>query len=88
MNEPAGQTNSGDLAGKVCGEIAKVLRIPVERVSASASLTEDLGADSLAHVSIVMGVEKLFNRTIPDEVAVQFVFVRDVIEAVRSTSVE
>jgi acyl carrier protein len=67
----------------VCAEIARLLRIPPERVVASASLADDLGVDSLLYMTMVVGLEQRFDVTLPDEDAARFRRVADVIEAFR-----
>ena len=47
--------------------IAEQLGVKVEEVTDSASFVDDLGADSLDVVELVMGLEDEFNVQIPDE---------------------
>ena len=56
-----------DLAEKVKEIIAKELGVEREKLTNDASFMEDLGADSLDTVELVMEFEKEFNIDIPDE---------------------
>jgi acyl carrier protein len=47
--------------------IVEQLEVPVDKVQASASFTEDLKADSLAIVELVLALEEAFKIEIPDE---------------------
>ncbi len=47
--------------------LSKQLRIDVEKIESSADLMEDLGADSLDIVEILMIVEEQFGITVPEE---------------------
>ena len=56
-----------DLEEKVKEIIAKELGVERDKLTANASFMEDLGADSLDTVGLVMEFEKEFNIDIPDE---------------------
>ena len=58
-----------DHAEKVKDIIEKELGVEREKLTAEASFIEDLGADSLDIVELVMEFEKEFNIDIPDEEA-------------------
>ena len=49
--------------------IAEQLGVKVEEVTQEASFVEDLGADSLDTVELVMALEEEFETEIPDEEA-------------------
>jgi len=51
-----------------------------EEVIPTANLIEDLGADSLDHVELVMALEEDFNIEISDEEAEKFVTVQDIMD--------
>lgn len=56
-----------DVAQKVKSIIAEQLGVKVEEVTDTASFVDDLGADSLDTVELVMALEEEFNIEIPDE---------------------
>jgi len=57
------------LEDKVKNIIAEELGVEREKLTESASFMEDLGADSLDTVELVMAFEKEFDIDIPDEEA-------------------
>ncbi len=56
-----------EIASKVADIIADKLGVELEDVKEDASFTNDLGADSLDTVEMIMEFEKEFDITIPDE---------------------
>jgi acyl carrier protein len=66
-------------ADKVRDIIEKELGVEREKLTDSASFIEDLGADSLDIVELVMEFEKEFNIDIPDEDAEKLRTVGDAI---------
>ena len=56
-----------DVAQKVKSIIAEQLGVKVEEVTDSASFVDDLGADSLDTVELIMALEEEFGIEIPDE---------------------
>ena len=52
---------------EVCQSIAEQLNIPAEQVTAESRLIEDLQADSLDIVELIMGLEERYDIEIPDE---------------------
>jgi len=59
--------------------IAEQLGVKLEEVTESASFIEDLGADSLDTVELVMALEEEFGIEIPDEDAEKMATVGDAI---------
>lgn len=62
--------------------IAEQLGLNEDELSNKASLLDDLGADSLDIVELVMAMEEEFEMEIPDEDAEKIVTVQDVINYV------
>lgn len=58
-----------EIAEKVKGIIIDKLGVEESEVTPEASFTNDLGADSLDTVELIMEFEKEFNISIPDEQA-------------------
>lgn len=56
------------------------LNVEVSRISLDASFIDDLGADSLDIVELVMAIEKHFDIEIPDEDAEQINTVQDAVD--------
>ncbi len=56
-----------DILEKVKSIIANQLRLEADDIADDASLIEDLGADSLDLVDIIMAFESEFNTTVPEE---------------------
>jgi len=69
---------------KVKEIIAKQLGVNPTEVTAEASFVEDLGADSLDTVELVMAFEEAFNIEIPDEDAEKITKVKDAIEYIKN----
>lgn len=69
---------------KVKEIIAKQLGVEVSQVTPEASFVEDLGADSLDTVELVMAFEEAFGIEIPDEDAEKISKVKDAIEYIKS----
>lgn len=63
---------------KVTEVIVEQLGVDPERVKAEASFIDDLGADSLDIVELVMAMEEEFGIEIPDEDAEKLKTVQDV----------
>ena len=64
--------------------VAEQLGVKEEDVSESASFVEDLGADSLDTVELVMALEEEFETEIPDEEAEKITTVRLAIDYIKS----
>jgi acyl carrier protein len=69
---------------KVKEIIAKQLGVDQSEVTTEASFVEDLGADSLDTVELVMAFEEAFNIEIPDEDAEKISKVKDAIDYISS----
>jgi len=65
---------------KVKSIIVEQLSVEPEKVTAEASFIDDLGADSLDIVELVMRMEEEFDLEIPDETAEKMKAVQDVVK--------
>jgi acyl carrier protein len=66
--------------------IAEQLGVKPEEVTPSASFVDDLGADSLDTVELIMALEEEFNIEIPDEDAEKMKTVGDAIKYIEEKS--
>jgi len=73
-----------DIAGKVKEIVVSKLGVDEAQVTPEASFINDLGADSLDTVELVMEFEKAFNIQIPDEDAEKISTVGDAINYLKS----
>ena len=71
-----------DIEAKVKEIIINELGVDAEKVTAEASFVEDLGADSLDTVELVMAFEEEFGMEIPDEEAEKITTVDEAVEYV------
>ncbi|GLQ30700.1 acyl carrier protein [Litoribrevibacter albus] len=71
-----------DLTKKIQTIISEQLGVELELVTEQAAFTDDLGADSLDTVELVMALEEEFEIEIPDEVAQNVKTVEDVIKLI------
>lgn len=65
---------------KVKSIICEQLDVSEEDVVPSASFVDDLGADSLDQVELIMAMEEEFDVSIPDEDAEKIVTVKDAVD--------
>ena len=75
--------NSEEVFEKVKGIIVNQLGVADTAVTLEASFIDDLGADSLDIVELVMALEEEFDMEIPDEDAEKVVTVGDVVEYIK-----
>ena len=68
------------IAERVRDLVVEQLGVNLEQVTPGASFVDDLGADSLDTVELVMAFEEEFDMEIPDEEAEQIVTVGKAIE--------
>ncbi len=75
-----------EVAEKVKSIIVDKLGVEESEVTPEASFTNDLGADSLDTVELIMEFEKEFNIAIPDEQAEKIVSVGDAISYIENNT--
>ena len=66
--------------------IVEQLGVDEDEVTLDASITDDLGADSLDQVELVMALETEFNLDIPDEEAEKIKTVGDAVKRVEEAT--
>ena len=69
-----------DVAERVKGIIVEHLGVDEETVTETASFIDDLGADSLDTVELVMAFEEEFGCEIPDDAAEKILTVKDAVD--------
>lgn len=74
------------IEAKVKQIIVEQLGVDEAQVDATASFVDDLGADSLDIVELVMAFEEAFNIDIPDEDAEKISTVKDAIDYIETKS--
>lgn len=75
-----------DIEVKVKKIISEQLGVPEADVKPEASFVNDLGADSLDTVELVMALEEEFGVEIPDEDAEKIASVQNAIDYIKSKS--
>ena len=68
-----------DIADKVKAIVVEHLGVEADKVSDTASFIDDLGADSLDNVELVMAFEEEFGVEIPDDAAERILTVKDAV---------
>jgi acyl carrier protein len=74
---------SNDIADRVKKIVVEHLGVDEGKVTETASFIDDLGADSLDTVELVMAFEEEFGCEIPDDAAEKIVTVKDAIEFIQ-----
>jgi acyl carrier protein len=78
-------TPMSDTAERVKKIVVEHLNVDAEKVTENASFIEDLGADSLDTVELVMAFEEEFGIEIPDDAAESIVTVGDAVKYIEKT---
>lgn len=68
---------------KVKGSIVSVLGVDESEITKEATLIDDLGADSLDIVELIMALEEEFNMEIVDEEAEKMSKVEDIVNYIK-----
>jgi len=76
--------NAVSMEEKVIALLKKELRLKDKPVTPASRIKDDLGADSLDVLQLLMTLEEEFGYTIPDERLAKFVTVQDIIEYMES----
>jgi acyl carrier protein len=73
---------------KIKNIISEQLGIDADEISIDSSFVDDLGADSLDIVELIMALETEFDLEIPDEDAEKISTVNDVVEYIKTHTEE
>jgi acyl carrier protein len=86
--EAVSELTHGDFMSEIEGKIRKViaqqLSVSEENITPDARFIDDLGADSLDTVELVMALEEEFSVDIPDEEAEKIHTFQDVINYIKA----
>ena len=74
-----------DIAERVKKIVVEHLNVDADKVTENASFIEDLGADSLDTVELVMAFEEEFGIEIPDDAAESIVTVGDAVKYIEKS---
>jgi acyl carrier protein len=91
IGEPVLQTRAkgsamSDVAERVKKIVVEHLGVEADKVTEDASFIDDLGADSLDTVELVMAFEEEFGVEIPDDAAEKILTVKNAIEYVEANA--
>lgn len=75
-----------DIESKVIKIIAETLGVAEDTIKPESSFVDDLGADSLDNVELVMALEDAFDVDIPDEDAAEIVTVQKALDYIAKKS--
>ena len=75
-----------DIGDRVKKIVVEHLGVEEEKVVEAASFIDDLGADSLDTVELVMAFEEEFGVEIPDDAAEKILTVKDAIDFIKERS--
>lgn len=75
-----------DIAERVKKIVVEHLGTDEAKVTPNASFIDDLGADSLDTVELVMAFEEEFNCEIPDDAAEKIITIQDVIDYIEKNA--
>jgi acyl carrier protein len=81
-----GSERMSDVAERVKKIVVEHLGVDESKVTENASFIDDLGADSLDTVELVMAFEEEFGCEIPDDAAEKIVTVKDAVSFIESHS--
>ena len=78
------RVDNSEVFEKVKSIIVEVLGVDADEITPEASFLDDLGADSLDIVELVMAIEDKFGLEIPDEDAEKIATVGDAVRYIQS----
>jgi acyl carrier protein len=72
--------NRPEILEKVKGIVSKQLEVKLEDLNENTSFVNDLNADSLDSVEVVMNLEDEFDITVPDEKSIKILTIKDAVD--------
>lgn len=69
---------------KVQAIIAKELNVSLDKITMDTHLVDDLGADSLDAVELIMALEDEFNLEVDDEATQNMKYVKDLVQYIEN----
>lgn len=81
-----GFMSDGNSEAKIKDIIVEQLGVSADQVTREAKMIEDLGADSLDAVELVMAIEEEFGIEVPDDEAEKLTSVGDIVDYVDKAS--
>ena len=85
---PEDKTSMSSIEEQVKNIVAEQLGVKEDEVTNAASFVDDLGADSLDTVELVMALEEEFETEIPDEAAEKITTVQQAIDFISAKAKE
>lgn len=85
LGDTVKMSNASEIEERIKSIIVEQLGVGADEVTAEASFIEDLGADSLDIVELIMALEEEYDIEIPDEDAEKIQTVKDVTAYVQNT---
>lgn len=82
-NTTEGLENMSDITERVKKIVVEHLGVDAAKVTDNASFIDDLGADSLDTVELVMAFEEEFSVEIPDDAAEKIITVKDAVDYIQ-----
>ncbi len=70
---------------KIKKMLAAQINVSEDEIKMESDIINDLGADSLDVVEMIMALETEFNLTIPDEVAMEMKTIKDVVDYIEKS---
>ncbi len=64
--------------------VSEQLDVDIEKITMDSSITEDLGADSLDTVDLIMSIEEQFDIEIPDEAVENIKTIGDIVNYIEA----
>ncbi len=76
------------IEGQVKKIVVEQLGVSEDEITSSSSFVDDLGADSLDTVELVMALEEVFNLEIPDDQAEKITTIKEAVDYISAHSTD